>query len=57
MKAGSSERGKEFAARWGEILFEIDPTAEGRKAYYDDFKSRMDKYGRPPRKTARSFRR
>jgi alkanesulfonate monooxygenase SsuD/methylene tetrahydromethanopterin reductase-like flavin-dependent oxidoreductase (luciferase family) len=22
---------------------------EGRKAYYDDVKSRMDKYGRPPR--------
>lgn len=48
MQAGSSDRGKEFAARWGEILFEIDPTAEGRKAYYDDVKSRMQKYGRPP---------
>jgi alkanesulfonate monooxygenase SsuD/methylene tetrahydromethanopterin reductase-like flavin-dependent oxidoreductase (luciferase family) len=48
MQAGSSERGKEFAARWGEILFEIDPTAEGRKAYYDDFKSRMDSTAAPP---------
>jgi FMN-dependent oxidoreductase (nitrilotriacetate monooxygenase family) len=48
MQAGSSDRGKEFAARWGEILFEIDPTAEGRAAYYDDVKSRMQKYGRAP---------
>ena len=48
MQAGSSDRGKEFAARWGEILFEIDPTADGRKAYYDDVKSRMEKYGRLP---------
>jgi alkanesulfonate monooxygenase SsuD/methylene tetrahydromethanopterin reductase-like flavin-dependent oxidoreductase (luciferase family) len=48
MQAGSSDRGKEFAARWGEILFEIDPTSDGPKAYYDDVKSRMQKYGRPP---------
>jgi FMN-dependent oxidoreductase (nitrilotriacetate monooxygenase family) len=48
MQAGSSDRGKEFAARWGEILFEIDPTPEGRKAYYADVKSRMIKYGRDP---------
>lgn len=48
MQAGSSNRGKEFAARWAEIIFEIDPTPEGRKAYYDDVKSRAVKYGRNP---------
>jgi len=48
MQAGSSNRGKEFAARWAEIIFEIDPTPEGRKAYYDDVKSRVVKYGRHP---------
>ena len=48
MQAGSSDRGKDFAARWGEILFEIDPTAEGRRAYYDDVKSRMERFGRWP---------
>jgi FMN-dependent oxidoreductase (nitrilotriacetate monooxygenase family) len=48
MQAGSSNRGKEFAARWAEIVFEIDPTAEGRKAYYDDLKGRLEKYGRRP---------
>lgn len=48
MQAGSSNRGKEFAARWAEIIFEIDPTPEGRKAYYNDVKSRAVKYGRNP---------
>lgn len=48
MQAGSSSRGKEFAARWAEVIFEIDPTPEGRKAYYDDLKGRMQKYGRQP---------
>ena len=48
MQAGSSNRGKEFAARWAEVIFEIDPTSEGRKAYYDDVKGRMAKYGRDP---------
>lgn len=48
MQAGSSNRGKEFAARWAEIIFEIDPTPDGRKAYYDDVKSRAVNYGRNP---------
>lgn len=48
MQAGSSSRGKEFAARWAEIIFEIDPTPEGRKAYYADVKSRLARYGRSP---------
>ena len=48
MQAGSSSRGKEFAARWAEIIFEIDPTPEGRKAYYADVKGRLARYGRRP---------
>jgi len=48
MQAGSSNRGRDFAARWGEIIFEIDPTAEGRKAYYRDLKSRAADFGRNP---------
>jgi FMN-dependent oxidoreductase (nitrilotriacetate monooxygenase family) len=48
MQAGSSNRGREFAARWAEAIFEIDPTAEGRKAYYADVKGRMARYGRDP---------
>lgn len=48
MQAGSSSRGKDFAARWAEIIFEIDPTPEGRKAYYADVKRRTAAIGRDP---------
>ncbi|WP_211280898.1 LLM class flavin-dependent oxidoreductase [Pantoea rodasii] len=48
MQAGSSARGKDFAARWAEIIFEIDPTPEGRKAYYQDVKARTAAVGRDP---------
>ncbi|PWN03215.1 FMN-dependent monooxygenase [Nocardioides silvaticus] len=48
IQAGSSGKGKDFAARWAEAVFEIDPTPEGRKAYYDDVKSRASDHGRNP---------
>ncbi|SNT30636.1 LLM class flavin-dependent oxidoreductase [Rhodococcoides kyotonense] len=47
-QAGSSSVGKDFAARWADAIFEIDPTKEGRKAYYDDVKSRASNFGRNP---------
>ena len=48
IQAGSSRKGKDFAARWAEAIFEIDPTPEGRRAYYDDVKSRASDLGRNP---------
>ncbi|MFF3572310.1 LLM class flavin-dependent oxidoreductase [Nocardia jiangxiensis] len=48
IQAGSSPTGRDFAARWAEAIFEIDPTSEGRKAYYDDIKSRASDAGRNP---------
>ncbi|PHV68787.1 LLM class flavin-dependent oxidoreductase [Williamsia muralis] len=48
IQAGSSSTGKDFAARWAEAIFEIDPTPEGRRAYYDDVKSRVVDVGRNP---------
>ncbi|MSW50661.1 MAG: NtaA/DmoA family FMN-dependent monooxygenase [Actinobacteria bacterium] len=48
IQAGSSPRGRDFAARWAEAIFEIDPTPEGRRAYYDDIKSRASDVGRDP---------
>ncbi|MBV7707561.1 LLM class flavin-dependent oxidoreductase [Nocardia nova] len=49
IQAGSSPVGKDFAARWAEAVFEIDPTPEGRRAYYyDDLKSRASDFGRNP---------
>lgn len=48
IQAGSSPTGRDFAARWAEAIFEIDPTSDGRKAYYDDIKSRASDAGRNP---------
>jgi FMN-dependent oxidoreductase (nitrilotriacetate monooxygenase family) len=48
IQAGSSNSGRDFAARWAEAIFEIDPTPEGRRAYYDDIKSRASDFGRDP---------
>lgn len=47
-QAGASDRGRDFAAKWGEAIFEIDPTPEGRQAFYKDLKSRTIKHGRNP---------
>ncbi|WP_238422933.1 LLM class flavin-dependent oxidoreductase [Gordonia sp. 'Campus'] len=48
IQAGASNTGRDFAARWAEAIFEIDPTPEGRRAYYDDVKSRAVDFGRNP---------
>ena len=48
IQAGQSPRGREFAARWGELLFVIYPTPEGCKAYRDDLRSRAEAAGRDP---------
>jgi FMN-dependent oxidoreductase (nitrilotriacetate monooxygenase family) len=48
IQAGASNQGRDFAARWAEVIFEIDPTPEGRRAYYDDIKSRVSDHGRDP---------
>ena len=48
IQAGQSERGRRFAARWGELLFVIFPTAEGCKAYRDDLRARAIAAGRDP---------
>ncbi|WP_439029567.1 LLM class flavin-dependent oxidoreductase [Gordonia terrae] len=48
IQAGASNTGRDFAARWAEAIFEIDPTPEGRRAYYDDVKSRAANFGRNP---------
>ena len=46
IQAGQSERGREFAARWGELLFVIFPTLEACKAYRDDLRERAQCAGR-----------
>src|SRR5260370_33634207 len=48
MQAGSSPRGREFAARWGEAIFASAAGTANFVALYNDIKGRMDKYDRPP---------
>ena len=47
-QAGSSDVGRELAARTAEAVFTPQHTLEGAQAFYKDLKGRMAKYGRPP---------
>jgi FMN-dependent oxidoreductase (nitrilotriacetate monooxygenase family) len=46
VQAGSSEPGKELAARSAEAIFTAQQTLEGSVAFYRDLKGRLAKYGR-----------
>jgi alkanesulfonate monooxygenase len=48
VQAGASEEGKETAAMFAEAIFSPHLNVEAAKAYYDDVKGRMKKYGRDP---------
>jgi FMN-dependent oxidoreductase (nitrilotriacetate monooxygenase family) len=48
VQAGSSEDGKEFAARWAEAVFTAQPTLEESQAFYADLKRRAVAAGRDP---------
>ena len=48
MQAGSSERGRVFAARWAEVIFTAQTGLDDMRAFYTDIKGRMAGYGRPP---------
>ena len=52
MQAGSSERGREFGARWGEIIFTLQHEKSDMQAFYTDFMARMAKRGRAPEECA-----
>ena len=47
-QAGSSEAGRELAARFAEGVFTPQHTLAGAQEFYRDLKSRMSKYGRKP---------
>jgi FMN-dependent oxidoreductase (nitrilotriacetate monooxygenase family) len=48
MQAGSSARGRDFAARWAEAIFTDQPSLAALQAFYDDIKGRMVERGRRP---------
>ena len=46
MQAGQSGRGREFAARWAEVVFAVFRDAAGGRAIRDDLQTRAERYGR-----------
>ena len=48
IQAGQSDRGRQFAARWGELLFVIFPTPDACKSYREDLREKAAKEGRDP---------
>ena len=48
LQAGSSGRGRDFAAKWAEVIFTGDPSIEVARAHYTDQKSRIAEEGRDP---------
>lgn len=47
-QAGSSDQGRDFAARWTELIFTPQPVLKGAQAFYQDIKSRAERVGRNP---------
>jgi FMN-dependent oxidoreductase (nitrilotriacetate monooxygenase family) len=48
LQAGSSGRGRDFAARWAELIFTGDPGIEVARSHYKDQKERIGELGRDP---------
>lgn len=49
-QAGSSEPGKDLAARYADAIFTAQPIIEDGQAFYSDVKARVVAYGRDPEK-------
>jgi alkanesulfonate monooxygenase SsuD/methylene tetrahydromethanopterin reductase-like flavin-dependent oxidoreductase (luciferase family) len=48
LQAGSSGRGRDFAARWAEVIFTGDPNIDIARSHYQDQKERLAEGGRDP---------
>jgi long-chain alkane monooxygenase len=48
LQAGTSGKGRDFAARHADAIFAIQPRAEDAAAYFADIKGRMSEFGRDP---------
>jgi len=48
LQAGSSGRGRDFAARWAELIFTGDPDIDIARSHYKDQKERIGELGRDP---------
>jgi long-chain alkane monooxygenase len=47
LQAGTSPKGRDFAAKYADAIFAIHPNTAAAKAYYDDIKRRTEAAGRP----------
>ena len=56
MQAGASERGRRFAAEYGEVIFTLSHSLAEMREHYADMKRRVGGFGRAIPMTARSFR-
>jgi alkanesulfonate monooxygenase SsuD/methylene tetrahydromethanopterin reductase-like flavin-dependent oxidoreductase (luciferase family) len=52
MQAGAFDRGREFAARWAEVVFTLQCSKPDMLAYINDIKSRMSRHNRRPEECA-----
>lgn len=52
MQAGSSPRGRDFAAKWAEMIFTLQHSLADMQAFYQDIKSRMAAHDRAPEQCA-----
>ena len=48
MQAGSSGRGRDFAARWADVVFTLQHAKSDMQAFYADVKARVEQAGRRP---------
>lgn len=46
VQAGSSEHGKDLAARWADVVFTVQTVYEDAQAFYADIRSRAERFGR-----------
>ncbi|WP_256758438.1 LLM class flavin-dependent oxidoreductase [Cohnella sp. WQ 127256] len=54
-QAGSSERGRDFAAQYSEAIFAVHPNVERMRQYTDDINVRLAKFGRPENSVVRIY--
>jgi FMN-dependent oxidoreductase (nitrilotriacetate monooxygenase family) len=48
LQAGTSPKGIDFAARYADAIFAIQPRPQDARRYFDTIKGRMAEFGRPP---------
>ncbi len=48
LQAGTTGKGRDFAAKYADAIFAIQPRAEDAKLYFDDIKGRISDVGRDP---------